>query len=268
MDEVLEFLRQYQYLVLFGFVFAEQIGLPVPAVPVLLAAGALVRVGELHAGLALAVAVAASVASDVVWYELGRRKGGRVLGWLCRISLEPDSCVRRTEELFARHGARSLMIAKFVPGYSTVAPPLAGIFGVRFHRFLFFDLAGAVLWIVTFAGLGWAFGPQIEDLLEQGADFGSRAVVVLAAAFLLYLLYKYVDRRRFLRRLQLARVTPEELKEMLDRQDDVLIVDLRHSLDFAASPATVPGARHIPVEDFTDRGAEVPRGRDVVLLCT
>lgn len=268
MHDALEFLRQYQYLVLFGFVFAEQVGLPVPATPVLLAAGALARAGEIHAGLALAVAVGASVASDVLWYELGRRKGGRVLGWLCRISLEPDSCVRRTEELFARHGAPSLMIAKFVPGYSTVAPPLAGIFGLRFGRFLLFDLVGAVLWIVGFGGLGWVFGPQIEELLEVGADLGSRAVVLLVAAFLVYLLYKYVDRRRFLRRLHLARVAPEELKEMLDRGEDVLIVDLRHSLEFAASPATLPGARHIPVEEFTERGAEVPRGRDVVLLCT
>lgn len=268
MDEALEFLRHHKYLVLFGFVFAEQIGLPLPALPVLLAAGALVRGGELHGGLALAVAVAAAVASDVAWYELGRRQGGRVLGWLCRISLEPDSCVRRTEELFHRHGARSLLIAKFVPGYNTAAPPLAGVFGMRFHRFLFYDVLGAALWIFTFAALGWAFGPQIEALLAEGAALGGRAVAILAGAFALYLAIKYVDRRRFLRRLQLARITPEELKERLDRGDDVVVVDLRHSLDFAASPATVPGARRIPVEELSERDGDLPRDRDVILFCT
>ena len=131
MEEALEFIVRYKYAVLFGFVFAEQMGLPVPALPVLLASGALARTGQLHLGIALGLAVAASILSDVLWYELGRRRGIKVLNLLCRISLEPDSCVRRTEVLFSRHGAKSLVVAKFFPGYNTAAPPLAGIFGRR-----------------------------------------------------------------------------------------------------------------------------------------
>ena len=106
MEEILDFIVRYKYLVLFALVFAEQIGLPVPALPFLLAAGALVRTGQLDLGASLAVGVFASVLSDVVWYWIGRRRGMTVLNLLCRISLEPDSCVRRTEDLFARHGAR------------------------------------------------------------------------------------------------------------------------------------------------------------------
>src|SRR5437867_1067963 len=127
MDAVVDVLVQYGYVVVFGWVFAEQIGLPLPAVPVLLAAGAVAGNGRLSVALVLVLAAVASLVSDTIWYWIGRVRGGRVLGWLCRISLEPDSCVRRTQRLFSARGARSLLIAKFVPGFSTAAPPLAGI---------------------------------------------------------------------------------------------------------------------------------------------
>jgi membrane protein DedA with SNARE-associated domain len=134
MDDLVDVLVRYGYLVVFGWVFAEQIGLPIPAMPALLAAGAMAGTGRLSLVLVLVLAGIASLVSDVIWYWIGRLGGGRVLGFLCRISLEPDSCVRRTEETFSRRGARSLLIAKFVPGYSTAAPPLAGIVRMRFGR--------------------------------------------------------------------------------------------------------------------------------------
>lgn len=146
MNETIEFLLRHGYVVLFLFVFAEQIGLPLPAIPVLLAMGALAGAGEMSYGLALGVAVIASVASDLIWYCVGRVRGGSVLNLLCRIALEPDSCVRRTEETFARHGARSLLFAKFVPGLNTAAPPLAGLFRMKLRRFLAFDALGALLY--------------------------------------------------------------------------------------------------------------------------
>ena len=124
MDQVAEFLTRHGYLVLFGTVFVEQIGLPLPAIPILLAAGALARTGHMDFMPVVALALLASLTSDCIWYEIGRRRGGRVLGLLCRISLEPDTCVRKTESVFARHGTRSLLIAKFVPGLSTAAPPM------------------------------------------------------------------------------------------------------------------------------------------------
>ena len=268
MEEVLDFIIRYKYWVLFGFVFAEQIGLPLPALPFLLAAGALVRTDQLHLGVALAIAVAASALSDFLWYELGRRRGIRVLNLLCRISLEPDSCVRRTEDLFARHGARSLLVAKFLPGYNTVAPPLAGIFGMRLSRFLIYDALGALLWVTAFGGLGYAFGEQLEELVESirswGANFGGLLFASLAA----YILYKYVQRQRFLRELRIARITPRELAERLAGGEDIVVVDLRHSVEFEAEPESIPGALHVPVEEVGERTGEIPQSREIVLFCT
>src|SRR5436309_2109889 len=173
MTDHAEFLLRYGYLLLFGSVFIEQMGAPIPAAPILLAAGALAGLGRFRLGLVLALSTAATLLADLIWYELGRRKGMRVLQLLCRISLEPDSCVRRTEDAFARHGARSLLVAKFLPGLSTVAPPLAGAFQMRLARFLSFDSAGAALWIATFVGLGYAFSAQHEQHVARSGRLGA-----------------------------------------------------------------------------------------------
>lgn len=268
MEELLEHAVRYRYLLLFAFVFAEQAGLPLPALPILLGAGALARTGQLHMGLALALGVTASVLTDVLWYEIGRRRGAKVLNLLCRISLEPDSCVRRTEELFARHGARSLTVAKFVPGYSTAAPPLAGIFGMRLGRFLLFDSIGAALWILAFMGLGYLFGDRLERVLQNATWIGSHFGAVLLGALVLYVLVKFVQRQRFLRQLRIARISPRELRDKIDAGEDIVVVDLRHSVEFEGDPDSIPGALHLPVEEVAERGHEIPQDREIVLFCT
>src|SRR5262245_33151884 len=176
MDASLDFLVRYGYTVVFGWVLAEQIGLPIPAVPVLLAAGAVAGTGRLSVALILAVAGLASLASDSIWYWIGRVRGGRVLGWLCKISLEPDSCVRRTQRAFSASGARALLIAKFVPGFSTAAPPLAGVVGMPFRHFLFFTGLGGLIWAGVFIGLGWLFTRQLERVADYVARLGNWAV--------------------------------------------------------------------------------------------
>src|SRR5713226_2589187 len=157
MSETVQVLLQYGYVVLFAFVLAEQIGLPIPAVPVLLGVGALAGAGRMSPALALGVVLAASLPPDIVWYELGRRRGGRVLGLLCRISLERDSCVRRTENLFIRSGRKALLVAKFFPGLSTVAPPLAGMVGVGRRQFIVLDSLGAIVWSGAWMSVGYVF---------------------------------------------------------------------------------------------------------------
>jgi membrane protein DedA with SNARE-associated domain len=154
LNEPIQFLLQHGYVLLFAWVLIEQMGLPVPAVPLLIAAGALAGSGRINLTVAMGLAIIAVLLADVFWYYLGRYRGGRVLKLLCRISLEPDSCVRRTEDVFARHGAHSLLIAKFVPGLNTAAPTLAGIFRMPLARFMVFDGLGAFFWVSTFAGLG------------------------------------------------------------------------------------------------------------------
>ncbi len=268
MEEILDFVVHYKYYLLFALVLAEQIGLPVPALPFLLAAGALVRTGQLDLAMALVVGVAASLISDLVWFQLGRRRGTRVLSWLCRISLEPDSCVRRTEDLFARHGARSLLVAKFLPGYNTVAPPLAGIFGMRLSSFLLFDALGALLWLLGFGAPGYLFGDQLEALAEKISAYGAGFGGLLVAAVAAYVLYKYVQRQRFLRELHIARITPDELERRRAAGEEIVVVDLRHAVEFEADPESIPEAVHVPVEEVEERAGEIPREREIVLFCT
>ena len=268
MSESVEFLIRHGYAVVFGWVLAEQIGLPIPAVPVLLAAGALAGTGKLHLGLALGGAVLASLVSDTVWYLIGRFRGARVLSLLCRIALEPDSCVRRTEDTFARHGARSLLVAKFVPGLNTAAPPLAGIIGMRLPRFLWFTGLGGLLWAGTFVSLGFVFADQLERVAAHVARLGAWVLAIAVGALVGYVAWKWVARQRFLRRIRIARISPEELKAKLDAGESLVVVDLRHSLDFEAEPTIIPGALHLTTEELEARHREIPRDREIVLYCT
>jgi membrane protein DedA with SNARE-associated domain len=268
MHRTFEFLLHHGYTVLLAWVFAEQLGLPLPAMPLLLAAGALAGTGRLSFFASLLYAVFAAVAADSIWYQLGRRKGIKILQLLCRISLEPDSCVRRTEGIFSKQGARSLLLAKFLPGLSTVAPPLAGIFHMRPRRFLLFDAAGALLWAGAFLGLGYAFSGQIERVAEHLAALGGWLLVLLVGALAAYIAYKFIARQRFLRELRISRITVDELKEKIDSGEDLVIVDLRHSMDFEAAPEMIPGAFRMDAKELQEKNDRLPRDREVILYCT
>src|SRR5712692_529827 len=183
MLSLLDFLLRHGYVVLLGWVFVEQIGLPVPTVPLLLAAGALAGAGRLSFFASLFFCLLAALAADTIWFQLGRLKGIKILHLLCKISLEPDSCVRRTQGIFSKQGARSLLLAKFLPGLGTVAAPLAGIFHMRLRRFLLFDAAGSLLWAGTFLGLGYVFSGEIERVAEHLAALGGWLLVLLLGIF-------------------------------------------------------------------------------------
>ncbi len=264
----LQFLERHGYILLFGFVFVEQIGLPVPALPVLLAMGALTGTGRFSLGVALAVATSASLLSDLLWYEMGRRRGRSVLNLLCRISLEPDSCVRRTEHMFSATGASALLLAKFVPGLSTMATPLAGIVRMRLWRFILSDGLGAALWSGSFLTLGYLFRSQLERIAAPALRLGGWLVVLLAGGLAGYIGWKYIERRRFLRKLRIARITPQQLMEKLESGEAVVIVDLRHAIDLEGEGVMLPGALHMLPEELDRRHEEIPRDRDVVLYCT
>jgi membrane protein DedA with SNARE-associated domain len=268
LKEAGEFLIRHGYTLLFGWVLVEQMGLPIPAVPLLLAAGALAGTGKMDMALSVSLALLAVILADLFWYSLGRYRGGRILKLLCRISLEPDSCVRRTENLFVRHGARSLLVAKFIPGLNTAAPSLAGVFRMPVPRFMVFDSLGGLFWVVTFAGVGFIFSDQLEQIAGHALRWGGWLVAVLGGSLAAYILWKYIQRRRFLRRLRIARISPKELMDKLSAGEDVSIVDLRQPMDVAAFPKMIPGALRIAMEDIEERHAEIPRDRDVVLYCS
>ncbi len=268
MEESLRFLVEHGYWFLGLWVLLDQVGLPIPAFPVLLGSGALAGAGQLDLGAAIAVATTASLPSDLLWFELGRRRGIGVLRLLCRIAIEPDSCVRSSERVFARWGAGSLVLAKFVPGLQVVAPPLAGVFRLSRSRFLLLDGAAALLWSGAFIGLGYAFHDQLEQVALVGLELGARLLFLMGLAIGIYLLAKLVNRQHVLRSLRMARITPEELKRRLDAGEEIQIVDLRHPLDFAARPGMLPGARRISAEEVQARHHEISRERELVLYCT
>src|SRR6516164_2464790 len=267
MHSTLEFVLRHGYTLVFLIVLMEQAGLPVPSIPILLAVGALAGAGKLSLPVALGLAVLASVIADSIWYELGRLRGHSILSLLCRISLEPDSCVRRTENTFAQRGARSLLVAKFIPGLSTAAPPLAGMLRMRLSRFFTWDAAGALLWAAAYAGLGFIFSAQLDRVAVHVQRLGSGLLVLLLGGLAAYVGFKYYQRQRFIRELRIARITPEELKQRLDAGEDVTVIDLRHSVEFGADNVKVPGAIHVDPEDIEQRHLEVPRDRDIVLYC-
>ena len=267
MSELVQFLIRHGYTVLFVWVLAEQVGAPVPAAPMLLAAGVLAGQGSLHFTLAFILAVAASLISDFLWYLIGRLKGGSVLSLLCKISLKPDSCVRRTSDLFYHHGARSLLLAKFIPGLSTIAPPLAGIFRMSLWRFFLYDGVGAGLWAGLFMGLGYLLSDQIEEVAAYAMKLGTSLTALVFGSLAAYIIWKYIQRRRFLRHLRVVRITPEELKRKFDAGEQVMVVDVRHPFEFAAEPQTIPGAFYLPLEDLDKEHSKIPRDEDVILYC-
>jgi membrane protein DedA with SNARE-associated domain len=268
MTEMLEFVVHYGYLLLFAWVLVEQGGLPIPAAPLLLAAGALASQGRMHLALAVFIPAVASLCADTFWYWFGKKRGGVVLNLLCRIALEPDSCVRRTESTFTKYGASTLLICKFVPGLNTAAPTLAGMVGVNFSRFLLFDFTGALLWTGAFAGLGFLFGKQLDRAALYSQRFGGWMLVLFLTAVVAYVLRRWQERNRFLEQVKGDRITPDELKHKMESGESLVIVDLRHPLDVLTDPRTLPGALQISPEELESRHTEITRDGELILFCT
>jgi hypothetical protein len=197
---------------------------------------------------------------------LGRRRGAKVLRFICRVALEPDSCVRQTETAFLRYGSRSLLVAKFVPGLNAVSAPLAAISGVRWGRFILFDTLGALVWIGVYTGLGYVFSGELDRVGDYAARMGSWVGVLAVGLLAAWIGWKFAQRRRFLKKLAVARIAPEELRQMLEAGEEIVVVDVRSALESEAD--SVPGALRIPLEDLETRHGDIPRDRDIILFCS
>lgn len=265
---MVHFLEVYSYWLIFGMVLAECLGIPIPSYPALILAATMVKTMHFSLGGLVAVAALAGLLGDQVWYILGRVRGRSVLQFLCSITLNPDSCVSRTENIFVRHGLRSLLVAKFVPGLSTVGPPLAGMLKVSPMRFVLWDLAGILLWASSAITLGVIFRTQVEWLLAMLAALGRLSFLIVMVLLAGWLVYKWIERRRFYQLLEKSRISAPELKEMLDQGQDVIIVDLRSDFSYDTEGAKIPGAIHIAPKQFETRYGEIPTGRPVVMYCT
>ena len=268
MSETLQFVVQYGYALLFLWVLVEQSGLPIPATPLLLAAGALAGRGRMNLALAVLAAAVGCFAADVFWYCFGKRRGAIVLNLLCRIAMEPDSCVRRTESRFEKWGERTLLFCKFIPGLNTAAPALAGMVGISFPRFVVFSFTGGLLWTLAYVFLGFLFSRQLDRVARDAHMLGGGLLVLYGSAVVAYVLYRWRERERFLKQVKGDRITPDELKHQLEAGEHPVIIDLRHPLDVLSNPLTLPGALQISPEELEERNTEITRDGEVVLFCT
>jgi membrane protein DedA with SNARE-associated domain len=262
----LQFVERHGSVVVFFSVLAEQSGVPLPSAPLLLAAGALVYANRLEVAPALLSCVVAALVADTVWFALGRSRGRQVLRVVCRVSLEPDSCVRKTENAFLKWGMKALLLSKFIPGLNTVAAPLAGHSENSYLRFLAYDAAGALIWSGAYVATGYIFSEQLETVFALASKTGANLLVLLGALFAGWIAWKFLQRRRFLRQLAVARITPRELQQRLVAGEELFIVDLRSRL--VREPALIPGAVRISPDELTARSQEIPRDREIILVCS
>jgi membrane protein DedA with SNARE-associated domain/rhodanese-related sulfurtransferase len=267
MNQLAHLIQSYGVLIVFGAVLLEQIGLPVPAFPVLIAAGALAVNSDVNWATCLAASVAACLVADYFWFNAGRFYGKRILRLLCKISLSPDSCVSQTEDNFSRYGPKSLVVAKFIPGFNTVAPPLAGAMGTATASFLWLSLAGALLWSGVGIGIGVGFHDSVDDVLGTLESMGTTALMVVLGLLAVFVLFKYVERRRFANGVGVPRISMGELQALIEAGHDPVFVDAR-SITAQQLDSGIPGAL-LYKECAPDRlMATLDKDRHIVVYCS
>jgi membrane protein DedA with SNARE-associated domain/rhodanese-related sulfurtransferase len=266
LNTLLHWLNEYGLAFAFANVLAEQLGLPVPAYPVLIVTGALSADGRWSPFALLAVTVLACLLADLCWYAAGRRWGSRVLRTVCRISISPDSCVRQTESLFTRWGPRSLLVAKFIPGFATIAAALSGRQRVKLPTFLFFDTLGAIAYAGGGILLGRVFHAVVDELIEVLENLGRIGLVLLLVALAAFIAAKWWQRHRLIAELRMARITVPELDRLIQSGRAPTILDVR-SAGSRERDGTIPGARAWSMQVEAERPAALDSDGEVVVFC-
>ena len=264
------FLSDLGYLGLFLWIFGEQLGLPIPGLPVLIAAGSIISTGRLSLLPCIGLILLASVSADLLWYYIGRAKGVHILHFICRISWKPNTCIATTKGVFMRFGAQTLLFAKFVPGLNTLAPPLAGSAGITLRRFLIYDTIGAAIWGILPLLAGMGLRKAIPSTAVLVADIRGHLPAIGIALLLAFIGWRFVRRRIYLRQLhdELERgVTIDELREMIDRGDDLVLLDIRHPINFGFHPVLIPQAMRIGYHEIEARLPEIPLDKPLIAYC-
>ena len=265
MDSLIRLIAEYGLLVVFVNVVVQQLGAPVPGYPMLMITGALAARGELNVLALFGTAVLACLVADSIWYAIGMRGGRRVLRTLCRISLSPDGCVRQTESIFTRFGAPSLLVAKFIPGFASVATALAGAMRIPRGAFVLFDALGAAIWVGVGLALGWLFAPAIREIAAGLSQFGQWGLMFIALVIALFVAAKWWQRHRFNVQLQMARLSVESLSELLDRGERPLIVDVRSKA--SRDDGRIPGAILSLGDELAPELVAHPKDALIVVYC-
>ena len=267
MSQLSLLIQNHGALLVFGMVLLEQLGLPIPAFPVIVVAGAMAIEGGASWQMCLLAVLLACLVCDIFWFRAGRYYGKRVLRLLCRISLSPDSCVNQTEDRFRRYGPKSLLVSKFIPGFNTIAAPMSGALGTPPGAFLGFAATGALLWGGTGLAVGAFFHDSVDRVLETLASLGSTALVVLGIVFGMFVLYKYVERRRQRASLAVPRIGVAELRSLIDGGQEPLIIDAR-SVTAQALEEAIPGALRYSDCEPGQLMAGLDKDRHIVVYCS
>ena len=270
MSDLLSLIAHHGYPIIFMTVFAEAIGLPVPAALGLVVAGAAAASGVLRAPAVLLLAVVGSLLGDCLLYILGRHTGWGLLGFLCKVSMNPETCILRSAESFYRRGRTTLLIAKFIPGVNTMAPPLAGSMKLPFVQFLMLDLAGASFYALTYGAIGFLFRDFLA-VIARGFRVAEYAVgMVLIAATITFIVYRLWRYRKYRIYRIMPRVQVMELAKRLQSQESgkIMLVDVRSHGYYDSGAARIKGSIRIEPNNLAQEVTRLPKNKDIYLYCT
>jgi len=270
MNDLLSLISHHGYLFLAVVCFAEAIGLPLPAALALLTAGAVAAYGGLHFYLVLGIALLAMIGGDVTLYFAGRVSGWALLGLLCRLSANPESCILRSAEYFYRRGKQTLLFAKFIPGINTMSPPLAGSMKMRLGDFLQYDALGAALYAGAYAGAGYLFSDALHAITRGLRSAGFAAEIVLGIGLAAYVAYRIWVYRKYRLLDVIPRVQVEDLARTVasDAAERLLIADVRSHGYYDADSERIAGSIRIEPNNLTEEVKNLPKDREIYLYCT
>ena len=267
MQELINLLHQHGLLLVFLVTLASRVGLPVPAAPLIVVAGGLVATQRMALLDLLLVSVLANVIADWVWYAAGRHYGSRIMRLVCRVSQSPDSCVLESEGMLTRWGGGSLVLAKFIPGVSLVAPPMTGAMRMPFWQFVLYDAVAALVWTLAYLLLGLVFRHQIEQVLAAMEQATWLALGLVGVLVVLFGGYRIWQRHRLKQVQSIVRMAPEELMQRMQQGWQPLILDVRSREMTALEPDGLPGAQRVDMAQLRTQMSDEERERPIVVYC-
>lgn len=270
MNDLLSMMARHGYALTFTLLLAEAIGVPFPAAIALVAAGAAVASHALWGPGVLASALAALLIGDIGQFWLGRSTGWALLGFLCRLSMNPETCILRSAESFYKRGKLTLVIAKFIPGINTMAAPLAGSMKMRFGQFLQLDFLGACLYSMTYLLVGFLSRDFLAATLNSFHAAGRAMEAVITIALVIYAVYRIAQMMKYRKYDVVPRVQVQELAMRLasDERSRVLIVDVRSHGYYDRGSERILGSIRIEPNNLEEELKRIPKDKDVYLYCT
>ena len=270
MNDLLSLISHHGYLLLAIVCFAEAVGLPLPAALAILTAGAVAAYGDLHLYLVFGIAVLSLLSGDVVLYFMGRVSGWTLLGFLCRLSANPETCILRSAEYFYRRGKQTLLFAKFIPGINAMSPPLAGSMKMRLGDFLQYDSLGAALYVGAYSVAGYLFSDALRAITRGLRSAGFAAEVIFGVGLVAYAVYRIWVYRKYRLLDVVPRIPAEELarKMVSDAAQNMLIADVRSHGYYDADSERIAGSIRIEPNNLIEEVKNLPKDREIYLYCT